>query len=84
MKKTISIRVKLIAVAGAAAIGFASLAAIGWVEGSRTQNSVLVANSMNTEIVTITAMRLANIEMTLAAMDSIIDRDEGIVLPERV
>ena len=84
MKKNITIRIKLIAIGAAAAIGFGSLVAIGWVAGSRTQQSVLIADTMNQEIATVNAMRLANIEMTLAAMDSIIDRDEGVVLPERV
>ena len=84
MKKNITIRIKLIAIGAAAAIGFGSLVAVGWIAGSRTQQSVSIAGSMNQEIAVVNAMRLANIEMTLAAMDSIIDRDEGVVLPERV
>ena len=84
MQKTITVRTKLIAIGAAAAIGFACLAGIGWVQGTRTQNSVLLADQMNRELVTINAMRQANIEMTLAAMDSIIDRDEGVILPDRV
>ncbi|KGF68460.1 hypothetical protein LL06_16335, partial [Hoeflea sp. BAL378] len=83
MKNTITIRTKLVAIGAAAAIGFACLAGIGWIQGTRTQNSVTLADQMNQELVTINGMRLANIEMTLAAMDSIIDRDEGVILPER-
>ena len=84
MKKNLTIRTKLIAIAVAAATGFGALAAIGWMEGSRTQQSVNKAASMAAEISTVNAMRLANVEMTLAAMDTIIDRDEGVMLPERV
>jgi methyl-accepting chemotaxis protein len=83
MKRNFSIRIKLTAIAIAATVGFGSLVAIGWIEGARTQNSVLVADSMSQEIAIVNAMRLANIEMTLAAMDSIIDREEGIIYPER-
>ena len=83
MRRNITIRFKLISIGAAAAIGFAGLAAIGWISGTRTQNSVMTADGMNQEIATVRSMRLANIEMILAAMDSIIDKDEGVVLPER-
>ncbi|OCW57940.1 methyl-accepting chemotaxis protein [Hoeflea olei] len=83
MKKTVTIRIKLIGIIAAAALGFASLAAIGWFQGDRTQTSIRSAGATFQEIDTIEAMRLANVELTLAAMDTIIDRDEGKVLPER-
>jgi methyl-accepting chemotaxis protein len=83
MNKT-SIRTKLIVIGAIAAVGFSGLIAIGWTQGSHTQESVKTANAMNKEITTVRAMQLANVEMTLAAMDSIIDRDEGVIQPERV
>ncbi|MEQ8589684.1 MAG: methyl-accepting chemotaxis protein [Roseitalea porphyridii] len=83
MNKT-SIRTKLIVIGAIAAIGFSSLVAIGWSQGSRTQSSVETANAMTREITVVRAMQLANVEMTLAAMDSIIDRDEGVIQPERL
>ncbi|TCD10963.1 methyl-accepting chemotaxis protein [Oricola cellulosilytica] len=78
-----SIRAKLIAIGVVTAAGFIGLVAIGWVSGSTSVEAVQGGRAMNVEIRNIEEMRIAGLEMVLAAMDTIIDRDEGVMLPER-
>ena len=81
---SLSIKNRLAAVGLATAVGLASLAGIGWIKGQTSLNSVEQSQILLDEISVVSEMRLANIEMVLAAMDSIIDRAEGSIQPERV
>ncbi|WP_110033977.1 methyl-accepting chemotaxis protein [Hoeflea marina] len=81
--KTLSIRSKLIAIGVATAVGFVSLVGIGWVTGSRSLASLDAADALSGDVEVISTMRFANIKLILAAMDSIIDREEGAMQPER-
>ncbi|MGJ8571367.1 MAG: methyl-accepting chemotaxis protein [Hoeflea sp.] len=78
-----SVRAKLTAIGLVTATGFIALVGIGWVSGSATVDAVKTGRAMNVEIRTIEEMRIAGLNMVLAAMDTIIDRHEGVMLPER-
>jgi len=80
---SITIKGRLIALGLITAAGFAGLVAVGWYSGSRTVDAVQEAETLRENIHVINEMRLANVELVLAAMDSIIDKAEGKLLPER-
>ena len=80
---SMTIRARLISLGVISTLGFASLVGVGWYSGSQTVSAAFDANEMRSDIRVINEMRLANIEMVLAAMDSIIDKAEGQIMPER-
>jgi methyl-accepting chemotaxis protein len=78
-----SIRAKLIFIALISGLALVSLQAISMVSGANVDRSVNQSALEYKHVAIITAMKIANLELTLAAMDSIIDKAEGKVLPER-
>lgn len=80
---SMTIKGRLIALGLIATAGFASLVAVGWYSGQKTVDAAVQAETIRAQIRTINDMRLANVELVLAAMDTIVDREEGKVLPER-
>jgi methyl-accepting chemotaxis protein len=83
MGKVLTIRNRLIALGLLTAVGFSSLVLTGWYNGTITVHMADEADMFSDEIHAVTDMRLANLNLVLAAMDSIIDRAEGQIQPER-
>jgi len=83
MGKLLTIRNRLIALGLLTAVGFSSLVFTGWYNGTITVHMADEADIFSDEIHAVTDMRLANVNLVLAAMDSIIDRAEGQIQPER-
>src|SRR5687768_8428195 len=67
-----------------AAAAFVAMAGMAWVQGQRVIDSMAVADRLHAGLGEIAVARLANVRLVLAAMDSIIDRDDGAVSPERL
>ncbi|HQF31839.1 MAG TPA: methyl-accepting chemotaxis protein, partial [Hyphomicrobiales bacterium] len=80
---SMTIRSRLYLIGGVVISGFLVLAGIGWYEGEKVKTAMDEAAKLRAEIAEISRMRLAGVELVLAAMDSIIDRDEGAIQPER-
>jgi methyl-accepting chemotaxis protein len=79
-----SIKAKFIAVTAIAIVAAASLAANSWWANSKVASAVHEAELDVQKLELVVAMEKANLEMVLMAMDSIIDKDEGFIQPERV
>ena len=78
-----TIRTKIIAIGVVSALALTCLQGIAFLTGHKIEGSVTNSASYNEQIDLATAMRIANVELLLAAMDSIIDKDEGQIQPER-
>lgn len=78
-----SIRAKVVLIAVLSALALTSLEVIALISRERVSHSVHKGETLNREVILAFEMSLANVEMILAAMDSIIDREEGRILPER-
>jgi methyl-accepting chemotaxis protein len=78
---TITARMIVMGVTALIAVGL--LSGIQFYFGSRIQDLTAEGRKMREAAATVTETRLANIELLLTAMDSIIDRDEGKIQPER-
>lgn len=78
-----SIKMRMLTLAGAATLGVGSMLFVGWYENAKQEEALLRATEIQAVVEQVNEMRLANINMVLAAMDSIIDREEGAIQPER-
>lgn len=78
-----SIRSKIILIGILSAIALTSLQGISLFIGTRIGGSVAESASLNQQVTLTGEMKIANLEMVLAAMDSIIDKEEGSIQPER-
>jgi methyl-accepting chemotaxis protein len=68
----------------AAVVGIGSMLAVGWYQNAQLNLSLERAIAVKDEVEKVNEMRLANANLVLAAMDTIIDRGEGAIQPERV
>ncbi|MDO9418814.1 methyl-accepting chemotaxis protein [Pararhizobium sp.] len=79
-----SVSQRLATLAGAALLGFGSMLAVGWYQSASVTASLNRVIDVGNTIQTVNSMRIANLELVLVAMDSIIDRGEGKIQPERL
>ncbi|OJT98226.1 MAG: methyl-accepting chemotaxis protein [Rhizobium sp. 63-7] len=84
IEKTLSVRQRLLSLSVAAIIGFGSVIVVGWYQNSQVNTALDRANTIQTSVGIVNEMRTANLDLVLAAMDTIIDRDEKTIQPERM
>ncbi|KRB61458.1 chemotaxis protein [Rhizobium sp. Root708] len=84
VRKSLSVSQRLGTLAGAAFIGFGSMLAVGWYENTVVDGALRRANEIQASVDHINAMRTANLTLILAAMDTIVDRGDKVVAPERI
>ena len=84
VRRNLSVGQRLWTLGGAAFIGFGSMLAIGWYENMQVDTGLRRADEIQQSVNRINDMRLANLTLVLAAMDTIVDKDEKTVQPERL
>ncbi|RKE84330.1 methyl-accepting chemotaxis protein [Rhizobium sp. AG855] len=82
--KNLSVRQRLMTLGAAAVFGIGSMLAVGWYQNAQLNLSLERAIAVKAEVEKVNEMRLANANLVLAAMDTIIDRGEGSIQPERI
>jgi methyl-accepting chemotaxis protein len=82
--RTLSVSSRLATLGAAAFLGFGSMLAAGWYGGGLIQAASQSAVSIQNQVDQVGAMRLANLDLVLVAMDSIIDREEKAIQPARL
>lgn len=83
-KRSLSVSHRLLTLGGAALIGFTAMIGVGWYQ-TVTVGSVLTrGQDIGEKVAVVNGLRVANLELVLAAMDTIVDKDEGAVAPERI
>ena len=82
--KDLSVKQRLMTLGAAAVLGIGSMLAVGWYQNARISTAIQDSIEIKNEVERINEMRLANANMVLAAMDTIIDRGEGSIQPERL
>ncbi len=80
---TWTIRNKLWAIGVIASISLAILGGIAWTSSLVVASAVENSASINSRVALVNEMSRANLELILNAMDSIVDKDEGVIIPER-
>ncbi len=82
-KHSLSVSQRLATLAAAAFLGFGSVLGVGFYQNSRSEAALEKAIVAENGMRTAEEMRLASIELMLIAMDTIIDREERKIQPER-
>ncbi len=78
-----TIRNKIILIGIVSALALTSVQGIAFLVGARIDASVATSAQTNEKLTLAENMKRANLELILAAMDSIIDKEEGQIQPER-
>ncbi len=84
VRRNLSVGQRLWTLGGAAFIGFGSMLGIGWYENMQVDIGLSRAGEIQQSIDSINDMRVAGLTLVLAAMDTIVDKDEKTVQPERM
>jgi len=80
----LSVNQRLLTLGVAAFAGFAAMIGAGWYQNSKASSALTYAQETRDEVAIVNQLRMANVEMVLAAMDAIVDRDDRKVAPERL
>jgi len=83
-KRSLSVNQRLLTLGVAAFAGFAAMIGAGWYQNGKATAALVHEQAIRDEVTIVNAMRLANLEMVLAAMDSIVDKQDRKVAPERI
>ncbi|MGQ3209764.1 methyl-accepting chemotaxis protein [Shinella sp.] len=83
-RRTLSVSSRLATLGAAAFVGFGTMLAAGWHGGTTIRDASEAAVGIQNKVDIVQAMRLANVDLVLVAMDSIIDREEKAIQPERL
>jgi methyl-accepting chemotaxis protein len=83
-KRSLSVSHRLLTLGGAALIGFAAMLGVGWYQSATVDEVLARGQDIGEKVAVVNGLRVANLELVLAAMDSIVDKDDGAVAPERI
>ncbi|MBB3409558.1 methyl-accepting chemotaxis protein [Rhizobium sp. BK316] len=84
VRRNLSVGQRLWTLGGAAFIGVGSMLGIGWYENMQVDIGLRRASEIQQSIDSINDMRVASLTLVLAAMDTIVDKDEKTIQPERL
>lgn len=84
LDRKLSVSQRLGTLGFAAFIGFGAMLAVGWYQNSRVDQALDRAIVAQDAIKNVSAMRLMSVELTLVAMDVIVDRGDRQISPERL
>ena len=83
-KRSLSVSHRLLTLGAAALVGFGAMIAVGWYQSARVGEVLARGQDIGEKVAIVNELRVANLDLVLAAMDSIVDKDEGAVAPERI
>lgn len=83
-KQGMTINQRLLTLGVTAVLGMGSIIAVGWYQQTKAQLSLDEAKNIRTLVDRAGDLHSASLELSLMAMDTIIDKDEGKVQPERM
>jgi len=82
--KTFSVNQRLWTLAGSAFAGIGAMLIVGWYEGGQVDAALERATEIQRQVDVANEMRIANLQLVLAAMDTIIDAEEKQIEPARL
>lgn len=84
IRRSLSVSQRLWTIGSVAAVGILSMIAIGIYENQVNTEALRKAETLRQQVERAVAMRHANVTMVLSAMDTIVDRNERRVHPDRL
>jgi methyl-accepting chemotaxis protein len=82
--KTMSLSQRLGSLGFTVLIGFGAVIGVGWYANSFVDAALKDSALVQAESLTLNNMRIANLDMVLAAMDSLVDKADRKISPERI
>ncbi|MBX9455973.1 MAG: methyl-accepting chemotaxis protein [Rhizobium sp.] len=82
--RSLSVSQRLLTIGGAALIGFGAMIGVGWYQNMKIAAALERQEDVGKKVALVKELRIANLDMVLAAMDAIVDKDEGKVAAERI
>jgi methyl-accepting chemotaxis protein len=83
-KRSLSVNQRLLSIGAAAILGFGAMVGIGWLQNRDAIHTLERGQALRDDVAAIQELRSDNLSMVLAAMDTIVDRGEKKVAPERI
>ena len=83
-KRSLSVSHRLLTLGAAALVGFGAMIAVGWYQSASVSEVLTRGQDIGEKVAIVNELRVANLDLVLAAMDSIVDKDEGAVAPDRI
>jgi methyl-accepting chemotaxis protein len=83
-KRSLSVMQRLLTIGGAALIGFAAMNGMAWYQNGKVAAALEHEKKVGEYVALVNELRVDNLDLVLAAMDTIVDKDEGVVHPERL
>jgi methyl-accepting chemotaxis protein len=83
-KRSLSVNQRLLTIGSAALFGFVAMIGMGWYQNRQVSLALDTQKAVGEHVALINDLRVANLDLVLAAMDAIVDRGDGAVLPERL
>lgn len=83
-KRSLSVSHRLLTLGGAALLGFTAMIGVSWYQSITVGQVLAQGQDIGEKVAVVNGLRVANLEMVLAAMDAIVDREEGAIAPERI
>ena len=83
-RPSLSVSQRLWTLGGASALGILTMIGVGIYENRAIAGALASAETLRQQVEVVVGMRHANVTMVLAAMDTIVDKDEKVVHPDRI
>jgi methyl-accepting chemotaxis protein len=83
-KRSLSVNQRLLSIGAAAIFGFGAMVGIGWLQNREAVQTLEEGQALRNDVAAIQELRSDNLSMVLAAMDTIVDRGDKKVAPERI
>jgi methyl-accepting chemotaxis protein len=83
-KRTLSVNQRLLTIGATAFIGFGAMIGVGWYENSRASAALTDEQLVRDQVTEINALRVASLNLVLAANDAMVDRDSKDIGSERL
>jgi methyl-accepting chemotaxis protein len=84
IKKSLSVSQRLMTLGATALLGFAAVTAVTFFENMQVDTALRQQADILERVSSVNELRVTNLDMILAAMDSIVDKDDGKIAPERM
>jgi methyl-accepting chemotaxis protein len=81
---SISVSNRLLTLGVAAFVGFGSMLGVGWYQSTTVEKMLARAQDLDHRVGTINALRVANLQVVIAATNSIVDKDDGAMSSVRL
>ncbi|MDH6267901.1 methyl-accepting chemotaxis protein [Rhizobium sp. SG_E_25_P2] len=83
-KRSLSVNQRLLSIGAAAILGFGAMVGVGWLQNRGAIQTLEQGQALRNDVAAVQELRIDNLSMVLAAMDSIVDKAEKKVAAERI